>query len=128
VNTLRDKIDVSHLVVVDAPLSGTAVFDRLRSDPRVWHFASHGARDVAEMLGLADALGGHEAGLFEPIEREVHLAGVQRLRQRAERELKPRAQLLAVRRLRGQQREQDLLDHPQLLAARSFRDRHADSL
>jgi pimeloyl-ACP methyl ester carboxylesterase len=42
--------DVSHLVVVDAPLPGTAVFDRLRSDPRVWHFAFHGARDVAEML------------------------------------------------------------------------------
>ena len=42
--------DVSHLVVMDAPLPGTAVFDRLRSDPRVWHFAFHGARDVAEML------------------------------------------------------------------------------
>jgi pimeloyl-ACP methyl ester carboxylesterase len=42
--------DVSHLVLMDAPLPGTAVFDRLRSDPRVWHFAFHGARDVAEML------------------------------------------------------------------------------
>ena len=42
--------DVSRLVIVDAPLPGTAVFDRLRSDPRVWHFAFHGARDVAEML------------------------------------------------------------------------------
>jgi pimeloyl-ACP methyl ester carboxylesterase len=42
--------DVSHLVVVDAPLPGTAAFDRLRSDPRVWHFAFHGTRDVAEML------------------------------------------------------------------------------
>ena len=42
--------DVSHLVVMDAPLPGTAVFDRLRSDPRVWHFAFHNARDVAEML------------------------------------------------------------------------------
>lgn len=42
--------EVSHLVVVDAPLPGTAVFDRLRSDPRVWHFAFHGARDVAELL------------------------------------------------------------------------------
>ena len=41
---------VSHLVIVDAPLPGTAVFDRLRSDPRVWHFAFHNARDVAEML------------------------------------------------------------------------------
>ncbi len=26
------------------------MFDRLRSDPRVWHFAFHGARDIAEML------------------------------------------------------------------------------
>jgi pimeloyl-ACP methyl ester carboxylesterase len=42
--------DVSALVVIDAPLPGTGVFDRLRSDPRVWHFAFHGARDVAEML------------------------------------------------------------------------------
>jgi pimeloyl-ACP methyl ester carboxylesterase len=42
--------EVSHLVVVDAPLPGTAIFDRLRNDPRVWHFAFHGARDVAEML------------------------------------------------------------------------------
>jgi pimeloyl-ACP methyl ester carboxylesterase len=46
--TYRDE--VSQLVVVDAPLPGTGVFDRLRSDPRVWHFAFHGARDVAEML------------------------------------------------------------------------------
>jgi pimeloyl-ACP methyl ester carboxylesterase len=42
--------DVSHLIVVDAPLPGTAVFDRLRADPRVWHFAFHGARDIPEML------------------------------------------------------------------------------
>ncbi|MEV0090841.1 alpha/beta hydrolase [Streptomyces sp. NPDC050738] len=42
--------EVSHLVVMDAPLPGTDVFDQLRSDPRVWHFAFHGARDVAEML------------------------------------------------------------------------------
>jgi pimeloyl-ACP methyl ester carboxylesterase len=46
----RYRDEVSHLAVVDAPLPGTAVFDRLRSDPRVWHFAFHGARDVAEML------------------------------------------------------------------------------
>lgn len=46
--TFRDEI--SHLVVVDAPLPGTDVFDRLRTDPRVWHFAFHGARDIAEML------------------------------------------------------------------------------
>jgi pimeloyl-ACP methyl ester carboxylesterase len=42
--------EVSHLIVIDPALPGTAVFDRLRSDPRVWHFAFHGARDVAEML------------------------------------------------------------------------------
>jgi len=44
----RDEL--SHLVLVDAPLPGTAVFDRLRSDPRVWHFAFHNARDIPEML------------------------------------------------------------------------------
>jgi pimeloyl-ACP methyl ester carboxylesterase len=42
--------EVSHLVVIDAPLPGTAVFDRIRADPRVWHFAFHGARDVPELL------------------------------------------------------------------------------
>jgi pimeloyl-ACP methyl ester carboxylesterase len=42
--------EVSHLVVMDAPLPGTTVFDRLRSDPRIWHFAFHGARDIPEML------------------------------------------------------------------------------
>jgi pimeloyl-ACP methyl ester carboxylesterase len=42
--------DVSLLVVMDAPLPGTDVFDRLRSDPRVWQFAFHSARDVPEML------------------------------------------------------------------------------
>jgi len=45
--------EVSHLVVVDAPLPGTTAFDQLRSDPRVWHFAfqgAPGARDVAELL------------------------------------------------------------------------------
>jgi pimeloyl-ACP methyl ester carboxylesterase len=42
--------DVSELVVMDAPLPGTAVFDRLRADPRVWHFAFQGARDIPEML------------------------------------------------------------------------------
>lgn len=42
--------EVSHLVIMDAPLPGTTVFDRLKSDPRLWHFAFHNARDVAEML------------------------------------------------------------------------------
>ena len=44
----RDEL--SHLVLADAPLPGTTVFDRLRSDPRVWHFAFHGARDLPELL------------------------------------------------------------------------------
>ena len=41
---------VSHLAVIDAPVPGTHVFDRLRADPRVWHFAFHGVRDIPEML------------------------------------------------------------------------------
>jgi pimeloyl-ACP methyl ester carboxylesterase len=42
--------EVSHLAVIDAPLPGTEVFDRLRADPRVWQFAFHGVRDIPEML------------------------------------------------------------------------------
>lgn len=42
--------EVSHLVMMDAPLPGTKVFDRLRADPRVWHFAFHSVRDIPEML------------------------------------------------------------------------------
>lgn len=42
--------EVSHLVVVDAPLPGTAVFEEVRTNPRVWHFAFHGTRDIPEML------------------------------------------------------------------------------
>ncbi len=42
--------DVSHLVIMDAPLPGTAVFDRVRSDPRVWHFGFHGVRDLPELF------------------------------------------------------------------------------
>jgi pimeloyl-ACP methyl ester carboxylesterase len=48
--------EVSHLVVMDAPLPGTAIFDRLRADPRVWHFAFHGARDIPEMLVVAQGI------------------------------------------------------------------------
>src|SRR5262249_1072193 len=44
----REK--VSHLVIIDAPIPGTAVFDRLRSNPRLGHFAFHNAADVGEML------------------------------------------------------------------------------
>jgi pimeloyl-ACP methyl ester carboxylesterase len=42
--------ETTKLVVMDAPLPGTKVWDRLSVDPRVWHFAFHGARDVAELL------------------------------------------------------------------------------
>lgn len=41
---------VSHLAIVDAPLPGTNVFERVRINPRVWHFAFHNARDIAESL------------------------------------------------------------------------------
>jgi pimeloyl-ACP methyl ester carboxylesterase len=40
--------DVSHLAVMEAPVPGTAVFDQVR--PRLWHFAFHAVRDVAEAL------------------------------------------------------------------------------
>jgi pimeloyl-ACP methyl ester carboxylesterase len=36
--------------VIDAPLPGTEVFDRLRADLRVWQFAFHSVRDIPEML------------------------------------------------------------------------------
>jgi len=42
--------EVSQLAVIDAPLPGTRVFDRLRADPRVWQFAFHSVRDIPEML------------------------------------------------------------------------------
>lgn len=42
--------DVSHLVVIDAPLPGTLAFDKIRSDHRVWHFAFHAVRDLPELL------------------------------------------------------------------------------
>ena len=44
----RYPADVSHLAIMEAPVAGTAVFDRLR--PRLWHFAFHGVRDVPEAL------------------------------------------------------------------------------
>ncbi|HUO01081.1 MAG TPA: alpha/beta hydrolase [Bradyrhizobium sp.] len=42
--------EVTHLVVADAPLPGTATFERMRIDPRVWQFSFHNVRDVPEML------------------------------------------------------------------------------
>lgn len=42
--------EVSHLIVIDAPLPGTKAFDKIFSDPRVWHFAFHAVRDLPELL------------------------------------------------------------------------------
>ncbi|MBB6501192.1 alpha/beta fold hydrolase [Pedobacter cryoconitis] len=42
--------DVSHLIVIDAPLPGTLAFDKIRSDHRVWHFAFHAVLDLPELL------------------------------------------------------------------------------
>lgn len=44
------RSDVSHLVIIDALLPGTEVFDRLRTDPRLWHFDFHAVRDLPELL------------------------------------------------------------------------------
>src|SRR4029450_5838368 len=51
-------------------------------------------------------------------QRDVDVPRVQRLRQRPQRELQPGAQLIAVRRLLGKQREQDLLNDAQLVVPR----------
>ena len=67
-------------------------------------------------IRLTHPLGGHEARFFEPAQRHVDLARVQRLGQRAERKLQPRPQLIAVGGLLGEQREQDLLHDAQLIA------------
>jgi pimeloyl-ACP methyl ester carboxylesterase len=52
--------EVSYLVVIDAPVPGTDVFTRLRTDPRVWHFAFHTVRDIPEML-----ISGREKAYFQ---------------------------------------------------------------
>jgi pimeloyl-ACP methyl ester carboxylesterase len=75
--------EVSHLVVMDAPVPGTAVFDRIRTDPRVWHFAFHGTRDIPEMLvagrerpylqAFFDARL-HNASAFGPSELDIYVA------------------------------------------------------
>jgi pimeloyl-ACP methyl ester carboxylesterase len=64
--------EVSHLVVIDAPLPGTAVFDRLRTDPRVWHFAFHGARERVAR-DTFDRLGA--LGWAEQARQELRAAG-----------------------------------------------------
>jgi pimeloyl-ACP methyl ester carboxylesterase len=47
---LEYREELSHLVVIDTIVPGTATFDRMRGDPRGWHAAFHSARDVAELL------------------------------------------------------------------------------
>jgi len=42
--------EVQQLVLMDAPVPGTAAIDRIRAMPRAWHINFHHARDVAEML------------------------------------------------------------------------------
>lgn len=41
---------VTRLVMMDAPLPGTSHFDRMVSDPRLWHMPFHMVPDVPEML------------------------------------------------------------------------------
>lgn len=42
--------DITHLIAVDAPLPGTAIFDQLRASPRNWQFSFHNVRDLPELL------------------------------------------------------------------------------
>ncbi|WP_245473396.1 alpha/beta fold hydrolase [Bradyrhizobium zhanjiangense] len=42
--------DVTHLVAVDAPLPGTAIFDQLSGNSRNWQFSFHKVRDLPELL------------------------------------------------------------------------------
>ncbi|MGU3374339.1 alpha/beta fold hydrolase [Chryseobacterium sp. M5A1_1a] len=44
------RTSVSQLVVIDAPLPGTKIFDKIRTDHRVWHFAFHNVHNLPEML------------------------------------------------------------------------------
>jgi pimeloyl-ACP methyl ester carboxylesterase len=47
---LCHRADVGALVLVDAPLPGTALGDTLRTNPRTWHVPFHMNADVAHML------------------------------------------------------------------------------
>jgi pimeloyl-ACP methyl ester carboxylesterase len=41
---------VSKLVILDVPLPGVSIWQQLFADPRVWHFAFFGKRDLPELL------------------------------------------------------------------------------
>lgn len=45
-----DLENVRRLVLFDAPLPGTRVWEQLLSAPRAWHFVFHGKRNIPEML------------------------------------------------------------------------------
>src|SRR4051812_22736094 len=79
-------------------------------------------------LGLVDALGAHEPRAFQTRERHVDLTGVEGVGERAERELQACAQLVTVRGLVREEREQHLLDDAQLVAACGLGARLADRL
>lgn len=42
--------DVRRLVLLDAPIPGTKVFEEIERSPMVWHFAFHNVRDLPEAL------------------------------------------------------------------------------
>ena len=42
--------EVHQLVLMDAPIAGTAAMQQVRAMPKAWHVNFHNARDVAEML------------------------------------------------------------------------------
>ena len=67
-------------------------------------------------VGLPDSTRAQQAGLLEPAQRDVHLPVVQRLGQRPEREREASPQLVAVRGLAREQRQQHLADDAQLVA------------
>jgi pimeloyl-ACP methyl ester carboxylesterase len=42
--------EVSHLIMLDSPLPGTEMFEKLRVNPRIWQFSFHSVPDIPEML------------------------------------------------------------------------------
>jgi pimeloyl-ACP methyl ester carboxylesterase len=49
-SALQYRDQAAGLVIIDAPIPGTAGFEALRCDPRLWHFAFHAAAGFPEML------------------------------------------------------------------------------
>lgn len=59
---------ITHLIAVDAPLPGTAIFDQLRTSPRNWQFSFHNVRDLPELL-----VGGARRALFAMVLQLPHV-------------------------------------------------------